>query len=273
MSDAPTWYDVLDVPRDASSEDVRSAWKDRIADLEPGDRRFDILNRAAKVLLDPPARAAYDASLPADGAHALADEGADAPTAEVAPAPAAGPASRQPGLLTRLRPTSGRAREGVPSWLLAGLGVLAAGLVAAIAWTWTSTGAAAADDSGVRAAQVAAERAVVPVLSYDYETLEADQREAQALMTGGYREEYDKLFTVLEENAPRTRTKVSASVVASGVVRASDDRVQVLVFVDRPTTNKLNAEPVVYKDQVTVSMQRVDGEWLVDDLVTSPAQG
>jgi Mce-associated membrane protein len=43
--------------------------------------------------------------------------------------------------------------------------------------------------------------------------------------------------------------------------------------VDRPTTNKLDAEPVVYKDQVTVSMQRVDGEWLVDDLVTSPAQG
>ena len=113
----------------------------------------------------------------------------------------------------------------------------------------------------------------MPVLSYDYETLEADQREAQALMTGGYREEYDKLFTVLEENAPRTRTKVSASVVGSGVVRASDDRVQVLVFVDRPTTNKLNAEPVVYKDQVTVSMQRVDGDWLVDDLVTSPAQG
>ena len=64
MSDAPTWYDVLDVPRDASNEDVRAAWKDRIADLEPGDRRFDTLNRAAKVLLDPPAREAYDETLP-----------------------------------------------------------------------------------------------------------------------------------------------------------------------------------------------------------------
>jgi Mce-associated membrane protein len=162
--------------------------------------------------------------------------------------------------------------SGVPTWLLAGLGVLAAGLVVATAWTWTQ-GAAAGDDSAARAAQVAAERAVVPVLSYDYESLEADQREAQALMTGGYREEYDKLFTVLEDNAPQTQTKVSASVVASGVVRASDDRVQVLVFVDRPTTNKLNAEPVVYKDQVTVSMQRVDGSWLVDDLITSPTPG
>ena len=61
--------------------------------------------------------------------------------------------------------------------------------------------------------------------------------------------------------------------MASGIVRSSGDRVQVLVFVDRPTTNKLSAEPVVYKDQVTLSMQLVDGEWLVDDMVTSPVQG
>jgi Mce-associated membrane protein len=275
MSDAPTWYDVLDVPHDASNDDVRAAWKDRIADLEPGDRRFDTLNRAAKVLLDPPAREAYDETLPeptpeaeevVDDEHPLVEEGT--------PAPVTRPARTRPGLATRLRraPTDEAPSRGVPTWLLAGLGVLAAGLVGATAWTWTQ-GAAAEGDSAARAAQVAAERAVVPVLSYDYESLAADQREAQALMTGGYREEYDKLFTVLEDNAPQTQTKVSASVVASGVVRASDERVQVLVFVDRPTTNKLNAEPVVYKDQVTVSMQRVDGEWLVDDLITSPTPG
>lgn len=280
MTDAPTWYDVLDVPRDASAEEVRAAWKDRIADLEPGDRRFDMLNRAAKVLLDPPARAAYDAGLRPESTLVV-EEGA--------PAPVAGPDSREPGLVARpfvtagggllrapLRRSStierGDRPHGVPSWLIAGLGVLAAGLVVATTWTWTRADAAGADPA-VREAQVAAERAVVPVLSYDHETLEADQREAQALMTGSYREEYDKLFTVIEDNAPRTQTKVTASVVASGIVRASDDRVQVLVFVDRPTTNKLDAEPVVYKDQVTVSMQRVDGEWLVDDLVTSPARG
>lgn len=248
MSDAPTWYDLLDVPRDASTADVRTAWKTQIADLEPGDRRFDALNRAAKVLLDPAAREAYDAGLGVD----VADE---------------------PGLVTRLRRSStDETSDGdVPSWLLAGLGVLAAGLVAATAWMWTAGDEG--DDSAAREAQVAAERAVVPVLSYDHETLDADQRAAQALMTGGYREEYDKLFTVLEDNAPQTQTRVTADVIASGIVRAAADRVQVLVFVDRPTTNKLNAEPVVYKDQVTVAMQLVDGEWLVDDLTTSPVQG
>ncbi len=257
MSDAPTWYDLLDVPRDASTEEVRAAWKSQIADLEPGDRRFDALNRAARVLLDPAARAAYDAEHPQveePPAYADVEE----------PGPATGPVE------TSVVQPVGRA--GVPGWLLAGLGVLAALLVAATVWTWATTDEGEGTDAA-RAAQSAAERAVVPVLSYDYEHLEDDQRAAQALMTGSYRREYDKLFAVLEENAPQTRTVVSAEVVASGIVRATDDRVQVLVFVDRPTTNKLDAEPVVYKDQVTLSMQLVDGEWLVDDLVTSPVQG
>lgn len=259
MSDTPTWYDLLDVPRDAPADDVRAAWKSQIADLEPGDRRFDALNRAAKVLLDPDARAAYDEGLapePEDPAPAGAE--ASQPVEDVAP--------------DRSRRSSTGESHGVPSWLLAGLGVVAAALLVATGWMWTSRDDGAGDRAA-RDAQVAAERAVVPVLSYDYEHLADDKAAAQALMTGGYREDYDKLFALLEENAPQTQTKVTASVIASGVVRASDDRVQVLVFVDRPTTNRLSAEPVVYKDQVTLSMQRVDGEWLVDDLVTSPVQG
>ena len=265
MSDAPTWYDLLAVPRDAPADEVRAAWKDQIADLDPGDRRFDALNRAARVLLDPAARADYDAAHPevADDPVPETPVGRPLVDEERAPAPVTGPRT---------------AAGGVPGWLLAGLAIVAVGLVAATAWMWTTAGtgdAGGADGAGsaAREAQVAAERAAVPVLSYDHEHLDADQQAAQAWMTGGYREEYDKLFAVIEENAPRTGTRVTASVVASGIVRASDERVQVLVLVDRPTTNKLSAEPVVYKDQVTLSMQRVDGEWLVDDLVTSPVQG
>ncbi len=257
MSDHPTWYDLLDVPRDASSEEVRAAWKSQIADLEPGDRRFDSLNRAAKVLLDPAARAAYD------------DEHPEVEHPEIEH-PEVEPTDERQDERQGARPSS--AAGGVPGWLLVGLALVAAGLVVATTWMWLA-GGDGGDDSAARDAQVAAERAVVPVLSYDYEHLEEGQRAAQALMTGSYRREYDKLFAVLEENAPETQTKVTASVVASGIVRASAERVQVLVFVDRPTTNKLSAEPVVYKDQVTLSMQLVDGTWLVDDMVTSPVQG
>ena len=159
----------------------------------------------------------------------------------------------------------------VPSWLLLGLGVVATVLVGATAWAWL--GDPAADAEAARAAQSAAERAAVPVLSYDHADLAAGKKRAQAWMTGAYREEYDKVFRLIEDNAPATGTTVDVDVVSSGIVRAGEDRVQVLVFVDRPTTNKATREPVVYKDQVTLSMQLVDGEWLVDDLITSPVQG
>jgi Mce-associated membrane protein len=93
-------------------------------------------------------------------------------------------------------------------------------------------------------------------------------------MTPAYQEKYDGLFSVIEENAPRTRTVVDVDVVASAVVRSGEDedRWDILLFVDRPTTNKATEEPVVFKDQATLTMQRVDGEWLVDGLQTSPAQ-
>ncbi len=263
MTDSPTWYDVLGVPRDAPADDIRVAWRSQIADLDPDDRRFDSLNRAAKVLLDPAAREAYDAAHP-EVEEAAADEPA-AETQVDAPVP---------GLTdVEARPPVESGTRTVPGWLLAGLALVAAGLVAATVWMWVA-GDGGGDSSAARDAQVAAERAVVPVLSYDYEHLDEDQKAAQALMTGSYRKEYDKLFTVLEENAPETQTKVSASVVAPPASSArATDRVQVLVFVDRPTTNKLSADPVVYKDQVTLSMQLVDGVWLVDDMVTSPARG
>lgn len=276
MSDTPTWYDLLDVSRDASTVEIRDAWKTQIAHLEPGDRRFDSLNRAAKVLLDPAARTAYDLEHPeSDDADPWVEEDPQArrETTDVGAGGlvtgARAPSSTSDGA----GPSSTDARSGVPSWLLAGLAIVAAGLVAATLWMWLARDTGGGNDSAARDAQVAAERAVVPVLSYDYEHLDEDQQAAQALMTGSYREEYDKLFTVLEDNAPQTRTRVSASVIASGIVRASKERVQVLVFVDRPTTNKLSADPVVYKDQVTLSMQLVDGVWLVDDLITSPVQG
>ena len=59
----PTWYDLLGVEPDASSDEIRAAWKTAIADLDPADRRFRALNEAAVVLLDKDKRAEYDATL------------------------------------------------------------------------------------------------------------------------------------------------------------------------------------------------------------------
>ena len=72
---APNWYDVLDVDATASTEEIRVAWRDAIADLTPADRRFRLYNQAAEVLLDPERRAAHDAVLAEEAAAAEPSRG------------------------------------------------------------------------------------------------------------------------------------------------------------------------------------------------------
>jgi Mce-associated membrane protein len=248
---SPSWYDLLGVEQDASAEEIRTAWKSGIAELDPTDRRFRVLNQAAEVLLDPEQRAAYDATLAP-------------PVAEVRGAPATSLEATE---------TSGFV---VPAWLLAGLGVAIAIFVGLSVWQATQNddpaGGAPSSDltpSDARDAQAAAEKAAVAILAYDYRDLEGSREAAVPYMTDDYREKYEQLFEVLEQNAPNTKTIVRADLVASAVGLVGEDRIQVLVFVNRPTLNAELTEPEISKDQATLTMVEVDGEWLVDDMTTT----
>ncbi|GAA2146290.1 hypothetical protein GCM10009844_22160 [Nocardioides koreensis] len=278
----PSWYDLLDVAPDASEAEIRAAWKAAIVDLDPTDRRFRVYNQAAEVLLDPKRRAQHDAELasqPTDEEGPVA--AATAPGAgaagglvgrlhrsrkpkEATPAPSATPVTHEDHSL------QDRTRRGVPGWALAVLAVLTAASVGVAAWLWFEVPSDAAVQESTRAAQGAAERAIGPILSYDYRHLDEDQAAAESYMTSGYRDDYDKLFAVVKQNAPGIRTVVTGKVVSSGIVRSGSDRVEVLLFVDQPTTNKQHKTPVVYKNQVRVQMEKVDGDWLVDCLITTP---
>ncbi|HEY2879605.1 hypothetical protein [Nocardioides sp.] len=253
------WYDVLDVDPTAIADDIRTAWRGAVADLDPTDRRFRVYNQAAEVLLDPARRSAYDAELAAEQAAQHDDVSeADDPTGPAEPA--------EPADLdlagTRRLPV-------VPGWAVVSLaGLVAASLVIAGVLLSKPSDAAVEDDT--QAAQSAAERAVVPLLSYDAQHLDRSAAAAQPYLTTSEKEQYDKLFAVIRQNAPRTGTVVRAKYLASGIVRSGTDRVDVLVFVNQVTRNKQHPKvPVVYKNQVTVTMAKVGGEWLVDDLTTN----
>lgn len=231
MSAAPSWYDVLDVAPAAPADRVRDAWRAGIAHLGPTDPRFATLNRAAEVLLDPDRRAAYDAELAA------------------------------------ARPD--RRRTAVPAWLLAALAVATAVVAGVALWLEARVPSDQAVADAASAAQAAAERAVVPVLSYDARRLEESRAAAEQYLTGSYQEDYDDLFDrIIERNAPATGTVLAARPVRSGVVRADADRVQVFLLVDQTRTNKRERRPQVYRNWVTVTMEKVGDAWLVADMRT-----
>lgn len=257
---SPHWYDLLDVDRTASPVEIRAAWKSSIADLDPSDRRFRVLNEAAEILLDPPRRAAYDATL-------AEEEQREAPAgSEEERVVAADPTSEDEseGALPATHRPTGR-RRGARVALVALLVLVTVAVVVATIFAWTRPGPV---DEGP--ALAAAEAAVVPVLSYDYRTLDADAEAAKSYMTPDFAESYDETFTILEENAARTKTVVRVdTVVANSVVRSGEGRVDVLLFVNRSRVNA--ARDDTFRDQVTMEMRLVDGEWLVNGLVTTPA--
>jgi Mce-associated membrane protein len=254
---SPSWYDLLGVAPDAPADEIRAAWRAAIADLDPTDRRFGPLNRAAEVLLDAERRAAYDAEL----APAVPEPRIEQEREQESAAAAEG--------VEESHPTPDRERRLVPGWLLVGVAVvtlLVGGAAAVVAATVPSDKSV---DQASGAARAAAERAIVPILSYDAADLEASKAAAEGYLTGSYRKEYAKLFDgIITANAPSTGTVVHAKLVSSGVVRADDDRVQVFLLVDQTRTNKAEKQPVVYKNWVTVTMERVDGDWLVSGLDT-----
>lgn len=256
----PSWYDLLGVAPDSSAEEIRAAWRAQISDLDPTDRRFAVLNQAAEVLLDPSRRATYDAELAP-------------PTAVTEPAPEAEPEVEpepEPAVIVPSGADTARPRiAAVPGWLLAAVGVLALALVVTVVVLWTREPSAGDVESDARAAQAAAERAVVPILSYDATHLDESKAAAQQYLTGKLREDYDRIFTgLIEKNAPSTETVVTASLVRSSIVRADDGHAQVFLLVNQTRTNKKYTEPEVYKNWVTLTMDDVDGTWLVADMAT-----
>lgn len=256
----PSWYDLLGVAPDATSDEIRAAWRGQIADLDPTDRRFGVLNQAAEVLLDPSRRAAYDAELAP--APAVAEPGSEhEPVVEPEPdAAVVSPGADAP---------SGARVAMVPGWLLLAVAVLTLALVATAVVLWVREPSAGDVEADARAAQAAAERAVVPILSYDATQLDESKAAAQQYLTGKLREDYDRIFTgLIEKNAPATETVVTATLVRSSIVRADEGHAQIFLLVNQTRTNKKYTEPEVYKNWVTLTMDEVDGSWLVADMAT-----
>ncbi len=77
------------------------------------------------------------------------------------------------------------------------------------------------------------------MLSYDYRRLDDDRAAALTYLTPDQAKRYGAFFEgVVAENAVSTETVVSVRLVASGIVRTGPDRVDVLLFINRPTANK-----------------------------------
>ena len=108
------------------------------------------------------------------------------------------------------------------------------------------------------------------MLSYDYTSLDTDEKAAERYMTPSYAKEYRDTFDKLVRgNAEKLHAKVVATVRASGVQHADADRVNVLLFVNQTTRSTANGgKEQVALNRVELAMVRDGDRWLVDDITS-----
>ncbi|MUL81790.1 MULTISPECIES: hypothetical protein [unclassified Mycolicibacterium] len=102
---------------------------------------------------------------------------------------------------------------------------------------------------------------VVKVLSFAPTTSRSEIDAVTELLTGSAVDEYRKTIRTKPDNVTQT-----ATVRNTGVESLSADEAMVVAFVDQKTENAGGGEPTKDALAYRVSLNRVDGDWLISEL-------
>ena len=151
-------------------------------------------------------------------------------------------------------------------------GLLALALVACVGLAVSRAQSQARIDADATATR-AAERVVVNWLTYDYRTYRDDMTWITKSGTPKFRKEFSaEALEGMRNRIIGPRQLVSRGRVVNSAATATDaDHVKVLLFTDQKLTDKQirreNAAPLHARSGVELTMVRVKGAWLVDDMV------
>ncbi len=160
-------------------------------------------------------------------------------------------------------------RSGVGVFGIVGVAVLVVALVASAgvaAWLYFSQYRPdqQIDAAVSKTALDAATNGTVALLSYSPDSLDKDFASAKSHLTGDFLSYYTQ-FTeqIVTPAAQQKSVKTTASVVRAAVSELHPNSAVVLVFVNQTTTSKENPDGAFAVSSVKVSLNKVDGTWLI----------
>jgi Mce-associated membrane protein len=122
-------------------------------------------------------------------------------------------------------------------------------------------------DLEARAVVDEAAQSLTEIASTSYRNYDAQVAQATTLMTPDFAETYRASADSLRDTFSKREREIAAEVVASGVVRATSDQVQALVFLDSHLTEK-GGQEVTLPYRTLVTMTRSGHDWLVSGIET-----
>lgn len=147
------------------------------------------------------------------------------------------------------------------------LTVLTVALLATTGFLWIRHDGNNAVTDARADASASAQDKVPQLLTYDFNTVDAQLGSALDNLTGDFRGQYETL--VKQVIAPAAKDKgvvTSATVAQSSVVEGAADNVKLLLFLNQSTTARDIPAPKLDGSRVTVTMQKVGAEWLIADV-------
>jgi Mce-associated membrane protein len=157
-------------------------------------------------------------------------------------------------------------RSGRLSWtrlLVAGLPVLALILALGVGYLKWLDGTARESRAAAEQSIRAATDSTIAILSYKPETVDRDLKSAADRLAEPFRQQYTQLVNdVVAPGAKQQHIMAVATVPAAASVLATGKHAVVLVFVDQTTTIG-NDAPTQSTSSVRVSLEKVDGRWLI----------
>jgi Mce-associated membrane protein len=128
---------------------------------------------------------------------------------------------------------------------------------------WWADRNAGQRDRAVRAAMAASTAAAQAIFSYDYRSFDTSVANGRSFVTGGFADEYGQTTAALKNTAVQKKAVARAAVSAAGVVTASRDRVELLLFLNQYRRNANIDGEKVDQNRVVLTMVSVHGDWKV----------
>lgn len=115
--------------------------------------------------------------------------------------------------------------------------------------------------AGQEALQTAEEYAVV-LTSVDTQNLDRDFARVLDGATGEFKDMYSSSSAQLRQLLVDNQATGSGTVIDAGIKSQSQDKVEILLFVDQSITNIASPDPRIDRSRIVMTMERVDGRWL-----------
>ena len=152
--------------------------------------------------------------------------------------------------------------------VIGALGIWAAVAAHGLRASAASANTALVDQSATASVERAVTAAVNTIFSYSYADTASTKAAAQQLLTGPAIRQYNQLFALVEQQAPKEKLVVTTRVTNIGVELLTRAQARLLIFANQQDSSAGTSKATYGGAMFAVTAVSQDGRWRIEDIDT-----